>query len=58
MFDDEEFDRFCRFRYERISLGLDLLGIENDESFESFKLRNYEQLQGVYINSMDTKTIH
>jgi len=58
MFDDEEFDRFCRLRYERISLGLDLLGIENDESFESFKMRNYEHLQGVYINSMGSKTIH
>ncbi len=58
MFDDDEFDRFCRLRYDRISLGLDLLGIENDESFESFKLQNYEQLQGVYINSIGNITIH
>jgi|TARA_R100000482_G_scaffold122396_1_gene69973 hypothetical protein len=58
MFDDDEFDRFCRERYEKISIACELLGFVNDESFESYKISNYEYLVSIYINSIDDKTIH
>ncbi len=58
MFDDEEFDRFCRNRFEQICLALEILGIENDESFESYRMSNYEYLNSIYVNSMGDRTIH
>ena len=55
---DDDFDQFCRQRFERINKALELLGIESDESFESYKIGNYEYLESIYINSMSNKTIH
>ena len=55
---DDDFDQFCRQRFEKINQALDLLGIESDESFESYKISNYEYLESIYINSMGNRTIH
>jgi len=55
---DNEFEQFCRQRYETINKACELLGIVNDESFESFKIRNYEYLESIYINSIGERTIH
>jgi len=54
---DEEFEKFCRRKYETICQACEILGIVNDETFESYKIRNYEHLENLYINSID-KTIH
>jgi hypothetical protein len=35
-----------------------LLGFVNDESYESYKMSNYEYLERIYINSIDDRTIH
>jgi len=55
---DEEFEQFCRQRYETINKACEVLGVVNDESFESYKIRNYEYLESIYINSMGDRTIH
>jgi|TARA_R110002072_G_scaffold207500_1_gene365064 hypothetical protein len=55
---DNEFEQFCRQRWETINKACELLGIVNDESFESFKIRNYEYLESIYINSIGERTIH
>ena len=54
---DEEFEKFCRRTYETICQACEILGIVNDETFESYKIRNHEHLEKLYINSID-KTIH
>ncbi len=53
----EDFEQFCRESYERISLACSILGIVNDEDYESFKERNYTKLETDYLNSID-RTIH
>ncbi len=58
MYQDDEFERFCRERYEKICLALELLGFVNDESYESYKMTNYEYLERIYINSIGDRTIH
>lgn len=55
---DDEFEKFCRRRYEKICDACEILGIINDESFESYKVANYEYLESIYINSMGDRTIH
>lgn len=55
---DDEFEKFCRRRYEKICAACELLNIVNDESFESYKVANYEYLESIYINSMGDRTIH
>lgn len=58
MYQDDEFERFCRERYEQLCKALDLLGYEINEPYESYKVSNYEYLERIYINSIEDKTIH
>lgn len=58
MYQDDEFERFCRERYEKITQALELLGYVNDESYESYKMSNHEYLERIYINSIGDRTIH
>ncbi len=53
----EGFEEFCRESYERISLACEMLHIVNDEDYESFKERCYNQLETDYLNSIEL-TIH
>jgi hypothetical protein len=50
MYQDDEFERFCRQRFEKICI--------NEESYESYKMSNYEYLERIYINSIGERTIH
>ena len=54
---DEDFNKYCRSRFDCIQTACDILGIVNDEKFEDFVERNYDILYEDYINSID-KTIH
>tara|TARA_R110001592_G_scaffold180152_2_gene422299 strand:+ start:661 stop:840 length:180 start_codon:yes stop_codon:yes gene_type:complete len=54
---DQDFEEFCRLEYDKISMALEIFGIDNDEDFETFLERNYTRLESKYINSID-KTIH
>ena len=54
---EQDFEEYCRFAFERIQSACDLLGIINDEDFESFKERCYSELETNYLNSIE-KTIH
>ena len=58
MYQDDEFERFCRDRYEKINKACEILGIINEESYESYKMSNYEYLERIYINSIGERTIH
>ena len=58
MYQDDEFERFCRDRYEKINKACEILGIINEESYESYKMSNYGYLERIYINSMGDRTIH
>lgn len=55
---DDEFEKFCRRRYELLNELLESEGYITDESFESYKVANYEYLESIYINSMGNRTIH
>lgn len=55
---DDDFDQFCRHRFEMLNKILDAAGYIAAESFESYKISNYESLWSNYINSMDDRTIH
>ena len=54
---EEEFEAYCRQRYDSINIACDFLGIINDEDYVSFKERNYTNLETDFLNSID-KTIH
>jgi len=54
---EEEFETYCRERFESINVACDFLGIINDEDYVSFKERNYFTLETDFLNSID-KTIH
>tara|TARA_A100001201_G_scaffold97768_1_gene84338 strand:- start:1793 stop:1981 length:189 start_codon:yes stop_codon:yes gene_type:complete len=54
---EEDFEEFCRERFEKVSLACQFLGIANDETYEDFKERNYVSLELEYRNSID-KTMH
>ena len=58
MYQDDEFERFCRDRYEKINRACEILGIIHEESYESYKMSNYEYLERIYINSIGNRTIH
>ena len=58
MYQDDEFEKFCRDRYEKICNACEILGIINDESYESYRISNFEFLMSNYINSMGNRTIH
>ena len=58
MYQDDEFEKFCRERYENICKACEILGIINDESYESYRISNFEFLMSNYINSMGNRTIH
>ena len=58
MYQDDEFEKFCRERYENICKACEILGIINDESYESYRISNFEFLMSNYINSMGDRTIH
>jgi hypothetical protein len=58
MYQDDEFEKFCRDRYEKICKACEILGIINDESYESYRISNFEFLMSNYINSMGDRTIH
>ena len=58
MYQDDEFEKFCRERYENICKACEILGIVNDESYESYRISNFEFLMSNYINSMGNRTIH
>lgn len=58
MYQDDEFEKFCRERYENICKACEILGIINDESYESYRISNFEFLMSIYINSMGDRTIH
>ena len=58
MYQDDEFEKFCRDRYEKICKACEILGIINDESYESYRISNFEFLMSNYINSMGNRTIH
>ena len=54
---EEEFETYCRERFESINVACDFLGIINDEDYVSFVERNYFTLETDFLNSID-KTIH
>nr|BAR28595.1 hypothetical protein [uncultured Mediterranean phage uvMED]BAR29141.1 hypothetical protein [uncultured Mediterranean phage uvMED] len=54
---ENEFEDYCRERFDRINIACDFLGIINDEDYVSFKMRNYTNLEIDFLNSID-KTIH
>tara|TARA_B100000900_G_scaffold392920_1_gene388880 strand:+ start:119 stop:328 length:210 start_codon:yes stop_codon:yes gene_type:complete len=54
---EEEFDNYCRERFDRINIACEFLGVINDEDFVSFKERNYSTLEADFLTSID-KTIH
>lgn len=54
---EEEFDIYCRERFDRINAACDFLGVINDEDFVSFKERNFTTLEADFLTSID-KTIH
>ena len=54
---EEEFETYCRERFESINVACDFLGIINDEDYVSFKERNYTNLETDFLNSIDN-TIH
>tara|TARA_R100001440_G_scaffold769_2_gene2487 strand:- start:2857 stop:3045 length:189 start_codon:yes stop_codon:yes gene_type:complete len=54
---EEEFDNYCRERFDSINIACDFLGVINDEDFVSFKERNYSTLEADFLTSID-KTIH
>ena len=53
---ENEFDVYCRERFDRINIACDFLGIINDEDYVSFKERN-SKLEIDFLNGID-KTIH
>lgn len=54
---EEEFNIYCRERFDRINIDCEFLGVINDEDFVSFKERNYSNLEADFLTSID-KTIH
>jgi len=54
---EEEFEAYCRQRFDSINVACDFLGIINDEDYISFRERNYSFLEADFLNSID-KTIH
>ena len=54
---ENEFEDYCRERFDRINIACDFLGIINDENYVNFKMRNYTNLEIDFLNSID-KTIH
>ena len=58
MYQDDEFEKFCRDRYEKICMACEILGIINDESYESYRISNFEFLMSNYINSMGNRSLH
>nr|BAR29216.1 hypothetical protein [uncultured Mediterranean phage uvMED] len=54
---ENEFEDYCRERFDRINIACDFLGIINDEDYVSFKMRNYTNLEIDFLNSIDI-TIH
>ena len=55
---DDDFDQFCRQRFEMLNAILEARGYMTGENFESYKINNYELLWNDYINSMGDRTIH
>ena len=54
---EQDFEDYCRYSYDKITLACQFLGIYNDEDYESFKERCYSELEANYLNSIE-KTIH
>jgi len=54
---EEEFNIYCRERFDRINIACEFLGVINDEDFVSFKERNYSTLEADFLTTID-KTIH
>ena len=58
MYQDDEFEKFCRDRYEKICKACEILGIINDESYESYRISNNAHvIDDVALNQVNLPTI-